>query len=152
MPVQLPVVLSHTYGHGVPFCQVPVMLHVCGVKFEHCLVVGTHTPVQAVPMQTKGHDIVSWKVPVPSHVCSVLPRHVVAPGVQVPVQLPVAQTNMHTWSPPQLPVESQVWAWPVAGSHRLVFGTHDPLHTPAPVQTNGQAVPLLIQLPDELQL
>jgi hypothetical protein len=34
----------------------------------------------------------------------------------------------------------------------LVLGTHDPLQTPAPEQTNGQAVPLSIQLPDGLQV
>jgi hypothetical protein len=55
---------------------------------------------------------------------------------------------MQTWSPPQLPVESQVCAWPVAGSHRLVLGTHDPLQAPIPEQTYGHALPRFVQLPD----
>ena len=31
----------------MPLCQVPVELHVCGVRELHCLVPGTQTPVHA---------------------------------------------------------------------------------------------------------
>lgn len=80
----------------MPFFQAPVASHVCGVIFEHCLVVGTHTPVQVLPMQTKGQTAVSIQLPLALHVCWVLPLQVVSPGEHVPVQLPVAHRYMQT--------------------------------------------------------
>jgi len=131
----------------------PVESHVCGVRSTHCLLVGTQVPVQAAPEQAKGQTIVSCQLPLTLQVCSVLPLpHCTSLGVHVPVQLPVAQRNMQAWSPPQFPVASQVCAVLLPGPlHCLVFGTHDPVQTPAPVQTYGQSVPL-VQLPCELQI
>jgi hypothetical protein len=114
------------------------MSQVCGVIFEQRLVVGTHDPVQfPAPVQTYMQETSPPQLPFASQVCCVvLSLHCLAPGAQVPVQLPVAHTNMQVWSLPQLPVASQVCAVLLpAPVHRLLLGTHDPLHTPAPMQT-----------------
>jgi hypothetical protein len=50
-PVQVPAL--QTYGHALPlFCQAPVVSHVCGCRFMHCLALGAQTPVQAPAAQT----------------------------------------------------------------------------------------------------
>jgi hypothetical protein len=46
---------THRAAHGAPSLNLPSVLQVCGVLPLHCLVPGTHDPVQAPALHTNWH-------------------------------------------------------------------------------------------------
>ena len=94
VPEQTP--LTHVwFTQAVPFCQAPVLSHVCGcVPEAHCSAPGVHDPEQTPPTHAWFvHDVAFCHVPLALHVCGCWPLHCFCVGAHTPEQTPAT----HVW-------------------------------------------------------
>lgn len=76
-------------AHATADPHVPLDEQVCTALPEHCVVVGSHTPVHAPFTQAdETHGVLLPQAPLDEHVSTLLPVHRVAFGVHTPTQLP----------------------------------------------------------------
>jgi hypothetical protein len=76
--------------HATAEPHTPLELHVCTALPEHCVEVGTQTPVHAPFTQAEEtHGVLLPQAPLDEQVSTLFPLHCVAFGVQTPTQLPL---------------------------------------------------------------
>jgi hypothetical protein len=118
----------------------PAPLQLCGTVAEHCMVPGTHIPVQLPAAHVFVHAVGAPHLPVPSQTWVVLPTHsfeavLHTPQTPAPLQNGVAFAQLvagaHCPLGVQLCVEDP-------SAHCMLPGTQTP-HCPAPLQSGVSA-------------
>jgi hypothetical protein len=139
-PVHAP--FMQRLGQAGMLCQRPFASHSCGIRAEHRLAPGLHSPAQAVPMQMNSQVIAGSQVPLsPQDSWTLLAPQRLVFGAQSPPQLPLEQRFGQTGPSTQAPFSSQVWLVRLlVPLQRFVPGLHMPVHSPIPLQTFGQAM------------
>ncbi len=110
VPVQAPVLLLHTKGHGVPtLVHTPLVLQTCGWRPLHCFVLGVHA-AQEPPLHAVGHAAPEFcQAPFASQTWGCKLLHCRLEGVQVPAQAAVVASQRKGQAAPlscQAPVAS----------------------------------------------
>jgi hypothetical protein len=135
-PPHEPLLLLQRYGHGVPFAQLPLLLHVCGVRPLHCRSPGLHV-VHFAEMHAYWQTwlMTHWpellQMAVTGAMSLARRPHDTALGLQTPVHELTPPVVVQTDGQAELchwPLASQVCS--VAPEHCVVPGVHIPLHFP----------------------
>ncbi len=117
------------WAQVVPFVQVPVALHVCGVLPLHAVCPGAHTPLHAPETQVWLVHAEAVPQAPPLHASTELPTHWLWPGAHTPEQLPALHVWLtHATGVPQAPPALHVCT--LLPEHCTAPGVHVPVQAP----------------------